>query len=173
KSAFCHRRERSGHPRQNLLCPSPLKGHHSRSWTVKSQSPFHPRSHEQIAQARRVPSAHVQRDSRHLHRRLPPQRALPARRSQSRTLPQSAHRRAHRSDSRGNGPGKTESLVERSPKNPCRGSPLPAAMVQRRCLCPPTFSRPLRSFLPRKSTRLNSSHVAISYAVFCLKKKNI
>src|SRR5690625_7303183 len=25
----------------------------------------------------------------------------------------------------------------------------------------------------RKSTRLNSSHVAISYAVFCLKKKNI
>src|SRR5437870_10309599 len=29
-------------------------------------------------------------------------------------------------------------------------------------------------FLPdRKSTRLNSSHVAISYAVFCLKKKKI
>src|SRR5439155_6068034 len=26
--------------------------------------------------------------------------------------------------------------------------------------------------LARKSTRLNSSHVAISYAVFCLKKKN-
>src|SRR5579884_4452047 len=25
----------------------------------------------------------------------------------------------------------------------------------------------------RKSTRLNSSHVATSYAVFCLKKKNI
>src|SRR5690625_7128428 len=25
----------------------------------------------------------------------------------------------------------------------------------------------------RKSTRLNSSHVAISYAVFCLKKKNV
>src|SRR5207253_10804537 len=32
----------------------------------------------------------------------------------------------------------------------------------------------LRRFrlLDRKSTRLNSSHVAISYAVFCLKKKN-
>src|SRR5439155_20785201 len=36
---------------------------------------------------------------------------------------------------------------------------------------------PLRQVLPllgtqdRKSTRLNSSHVAISYAVFCLKKK--
>src|SRR5690606_39786753 len=28
------------------------------------------------------------------------------------------------------------------------------------------------TFLDRKSTRLNSSHVKISYAVFCLKKKN-
>src|SRR5439155_11379269 len=28
-------------------------------------------------------------------------------------------------------------------------------------------------FRDRKSTRLNSSHVAISYAVFCLKKKNV
>src|SRR5258705_2318488 len=27
-------------------------------------------------------------------------------------------------------------------------------------------------FLDRKSTRLNSSHLGISYAVFCLKKKN-
>src|SRR5690625_4591937 len=30
----------------------------------------------------------------------------------------------------------------------------------------------LRGQIDRKSTRLNSSHVAISYAVFCLKKKN-
>src|SRR5690606_41349487 len=30
----------------------------------------------------------------------------------------------------------------------------------------------LRAGLDRKSTRLNSSHVKISYAVFCLKKKN-
>src|SRR5437870_10376715 len=29
----------------------------------------------------------------------------------------------------------------------------------------------ISSFIDRKSTRLNSSHVAISYAVFCLKKK--
>src|SRR5207249_10658807 len=29
-----------------------------------------------------------------------------------------------------------------------------------------------RGPLDRKSTRLNSSHVSISYAVFCLKKKN-
>src|SRR5699024_1968241 len=28
------------------------------------------------------------------------------------------------------------------------------------------------NILDRKSTRLNSSHVSISYAVFCLKKKN-
>src|SRR5215475_15706177 len=30
---------------------------------------------------------------------------------------------------------------------------------------------PLSSKVDRKSTRLNSSHVKISYAVFCLKKK--
>src|SRR5690554_7769788 len=30
----------------------------------------------------------------------------------------------------------------------------------------------IKSFLDRKSTRLNSGHVRISYAVFCLKKKN-
>src|SRR5690625_6427010 len=31
----------------------------------------------------------------------------------------------------------------------------------------------LFKIIDRKSTRLNSSHVAISYAVFCLKKKRI
>src|SRR2546426_5542508 len=30
-----------------------------------------------------------------------------------------------------------------------------------------------RDLRDRKSTRLNSSHLVISYAVFCLKKKNI
>src|SRR5699024_12468195 len=33
----------------------------------------------------------------------------------------------------------------------------------------PLTERPL--YIDRKSTRLNSSHVSISYAVFCLKKK--
>src|SRR5690625_4052713 len=33
------------------------------------------------------------------------------------------------------------------------------------------LSNAVRKVLDRKSTRLNSSHVAISYAVFCLKKK--
>src|SRR5699024_12526271 len=32
-------------------------------------------------------------------------------------------------------------------------------------------SRILKNLKDRKSTRLNSSHVSISYAVFCLKKK--
>src|SRR5690242_21615382 len=32
--------------------------------------------------------------------------------------------------------------------------------------------RVLRQLGDRKSTRLNSSHMSISYAVFCLKKKN-
>src|SRR5690625_7088071 len=35
-----------------------------------------------------------------------------------------------------------------------------------------TLKKALDNIRDRKSTRLNSSHVAISYAVFCLKKKN-
>src|SRR5438874_13832306 len=35
----------------------------------------------------------------------------------------------------------------------------------------PDARGPGRAVLDRKSTRLNSSHVEISYAVFCLKKK--
>src|SRR5690625_6395669 len=37
----------------------------------------------------------------------------------------------------------------------------------------PTYTHDLVKLIDRKSTRLNSSHVAISYAVFCLKKKKI
>src|SRR6266511_3293327 len=40
-----------------------------------------------------------------------------------------------------------------------------------RCATIPSFRRLRPSMLDRKSTRLNSSHVKISYAVFCLKKK--
>src|SRR5436190_6922247 len=37
---------------------------------------------------------------------------------------------------------------------------------------PPNLGHPLAAvFADRKSTRLNSSHTVISYAVFCLKKK--
>src|SRR5260221_7840676 len=39
---------------------------------------------------------------------------------------------------------------------------------------PPNVTNPFSQWilLDRKSTRLNSSHTVISYAVFCLKKKN-
>src|SRR5256885_2421887 len=45
-----------------------------------------------------------------------------------------------------------------------------AAATAASCIArkPPMFARPS---LDRKSTRLNSSHLVISYAVFCLKKK--
>src|SRR5690606_40979271 len=52
-------------------------------------------------------------------------------------------------------------------------SPLPA---DRRPACPAgsaAWLQPRRCRADRKSTRLNSSHVKISYAVFCLKKKKI
>src|SRR5438132_8343202 len=39
------------------------------------------------------------------------------------------------------------------------------------CLPPPEFPLQARLKRDRKSTRLNSSHTVISYAVFCLKKK--
>src|SRR5690606_39914174 len=49
----------------------------------------------------------------------------------------------------------------------------PAAPAAWRAKAPPGTlpGRGLRTKRDRKSTRLNSSHVKISYAVFCLKKK--
>src|SRR5207302_4018147 len=41
------------------------------------------------------------------------------------------------------------------------------------CTRTPEVLRSRPRLLDRKSTRLNSSHVKISYAVFCLKKKKI
>src|SRR2546426_7363114 len=38
-------------------------------------------------------------------------------------------------------------------------------------VCPLPYDRSFMQVLDRKSTRLNSSHLVISYAVFCLKKK--
>src|SRR5690625_6208991 len=48
--------------------------------------------------------------------------------------------------------------------------PLPGVTYTAAHECP---ARHLRVKTDRKSTRLNSSHVAISYAVFCLKKKTV
>src|SRR5207253_10380839 len=50
-----------------------------------------------------------------------------------------------------------------------RGAPLAAPRGAATGTSP--VARPLVASPDRKSTRLNSSHVAISYAVFCLKKK--
>src|SRR5205807_8914243 len=56
-----------------------------------------------------------------------------------------------------------------------RALPRPAAHAPalRRRRAPQVLGalRPLRPPRDRKSTRLNSSHLVISYAVFCLKKK--
>src|SRR5690606_41290597 len=86
------------------------------------------------------------------------------------------------------------------PPPPPTSTPLPYTTLFRSALCPTLFSACLGAFLTvcrsrrgrssfspqclpvfagrfpasrdRKSTRLNSSHVKISYAVFCLKKKS-
>src|SRR5699024_11539509 len=54
---------------------------------------------------------------------------------------------------------------------PCRviGATRPATPL---LTAGPDIDTPPSSEEDRKSTRLNSSHVSISYAVFCLKKKN-
>src|SRR5690349_24059756 len=66
-------------------------------------------------------------------------------------------------------------VPERPPTAPPASPPLPPlppvpAVVLAFCPCPPT-RRPGPVARDRKSTRLNSSHVETSYAVFCLKKK--
>src|SRR5690625_6897878 len=62
------------------------------------------------------------------------------------------------------------SLARSAAKGPARRRTPPAAVR-------PTIQHVLDAIsdapADRKSTRLNSSHVAISYAVFCLKKKNL
>src|SRR2546422_4579635 len=55
----------------------------------------------------------------------------------------------------------------------CHGSLLPLRNggSRSKCRVRSSGSRRAKFFLDRKSTRLNSSHGYISYAVFCLKKK--
>src|SRR5207249_8294872 len=55
------------------------------------------------------------------------------------------------------------------PYRPNRTSPHCAIYVDVRIV---PGEDPHDAYIDRKSTRLNSSHVSISYAVFCLKKKN-
>src|SRR5437773_6183339 len=56
----------------------------------------------------------------------------------------------------------------RSPKNVGLG----IAGVTAQEKASPTWTATVIQARDRKSTRLNSSHITISYAVFCLKKKN-
>src|SRR3712207_7151441 len=52
------------------------------------------------------------------------------------------------------------------------GDPPAGGQARRRLATVRPDGRQLRARADRKSTRLNSSHANISYAVFCLKKKN-
>src|SRR5258705_2920436 len=69
-----------------------------------------------------------------------------------------------------------EQLAVRVDKRPSRtsagilGFDLPENSLLITLPAQPSFR--LNPFLDRKSTRLNSSHLGISYAVFCLQKKN-
>src|SRR5947209_15816419 len=70
----------------------------------------------------------------------------------------------------GGGPGSTGSRGDDCRRRQRGGlGPRPACRHQRAAVGKPVEGRALRD---RKSTRLNSSHANISYAVFCLKKKN-
>src|SRR5690625_6279946 len=52
-----------------------------------------------------------------------------------------------------------------------KGTYKPARKVERKVLMVGSGPIQIGQGIDRKSTRLNSSHVAISYAVFCLNKK--
>src|SRR2546428_7561381 len=72
--------------------------------------------------------------------------------------------------------GRAEAHAEHGQDGQCchRGAQSPAARAEGVSHEPLLSPPPLRSrgqFRDRKSTRLNSSHDQISYAVFCLKKK--
>src|SRR5690606_41946849 len=78
-------------------------------------------------------------------------------------------------------PTRRSSDLETAPRGDRPGAPSALRRGPVGCRCgarsrsfgPPSLTRPAQALrLDRKSTRLNSSHVKISYAVFCLKKKN-
>src|SRR5207249_6666498 len=86
----------------------------------------------------------------------------------------------HRFDREVRGRGRRRSRAAHRRRACDRGGPAPVPRdVHNRCppgdragLLPRAPDRERRGMEPdRKSTRLNSSHVSISYAVFCLKKK--
>src|SRR5690606_40994566 len=58
-----------------------------------------------------------------------------------------------------------------APQPPAPPQPQPEPEPPKPAVQPPPEQEPDIALEDRKSTRLNSSHVKISYAVFCLKKK--
>src|SRR5256885_11777445 len=58
-------------------------------------------------------------------------------------------------------------------RSPCSCLTLCGAPFERPPDCRSRSERTSPEGTDRKSTRLNSSHLVISYAVFCLKKKNV
>src|SRR2546427_3047840 len=68
--------------------------------------------------------------------------------------------------------GALRSRPRKRPTTQCSAPPTAAVRGPRRQPAGPSVPCPLDPLRDRKSTRLNSSHSQISYAVFCLKKKN-
>src|SRR5256885_11956458 len=73
--------------------------------------------------------------------------------------------------------GVLRALVQHVPVRPGAQRPRPYHLMQpvqpaRARRMPSAPHAPAARPVDRKSTRLNSSHLVISYAVFCLKKKN-
>src|SRR5262245_65374651 len=67
----------------------------------------------------------------------------------------------------------TEPSMDSMRTSPPEVRPSKAPFTLRACTLPPEVRRREGPETDRKSTRLNSSHLGISYAVFCLKKKNV
>src|SRR3712207_7041691 len=68
--------------------------------------------------------------------------------------------------------GRQQPMADVSQSQPSQGSAAPCLRGTRRPVGRLARSARDVSVEDRKSTRLNSSHANISYAVFCLKKKN-
>src|SRR5258707_6152205 len=64
---------------------------------------------------------------------------------------------------------KADDVVGDAPANTRNGQ----GLASQRFRQPQRIGKPVALLVDRKSTRLNSSHANISYAVFCLKKKKV
>src|SRR5262245_62187894 len=79
--------------------------------------------------------------------------------------------RSRRRTLRGGEGGPGVGAPRRPDRPPARPRPHGSGLEGQRTGAARAGLRPIGSVRDRKSTRLNSSHLGISYAVFCLKKK--